>query len=57
MKTITDKELMLLGKDLKLAAMIVFYKHGFSCAEIASIMGVGESVVRNLIISAENSGN
>lgn len=53
MKEMTKKELIQLGKDLKMAKALVLHKHGFSCAEIASVMGIAESTVRNLINTSE----
>ena len=53
MKEMTKKELLELGKDLKMAKILVLKKHGFTCAEIANVMGTSESVVRNLVASAE----
>lgn len=54
MKTMTTKELTLLGKDLKNARILVLYKHGFSCEEIACAVDVPESVVRALVNSSVN---
>lgn len=55
MKDLTTKELTLLGKDLNMAKILVLHKHGFSCAEIASVMGIAESVIRRTIDSAETN--
>lgn len=54
MKSMTTKELTLLGKDLNNAKILVMHKHGFSCEEIAAAMGAPESVVRNLVTKFEN---
>ena len=54
MKTMTSKELLALGKDLRMARMQVLHKHGFTCEEIANVLGTKESVVRRIIESAEN---
>lgn len=56
MKNMTTKELTLLGKDLNNSRIMVLYKHGFSCEEIAATMGVRESVVRNLVSKFKNDG-
>lgn len=53
MKTMTNSELVALGKDLRLAKILVLRKHGFTCSEIAYAMGISESSVRRLIHSAE----
>jgi hypothetical protein len=50
----TYAELELLMKDLKIAAALVFHKHGFDCGLISTIVGVPESTIRNLINTAEN---
>lgn len=55
MKDMTKKEMLLLGKDLKNAKILVLHKHGFTCGEIANIMGISESVVRKLVTSFEDS--
>ena len=57
MKTMTTKELTLLGKDLNNAKILVLHKHGFSCEEIAIVCGVPESIVRALIDSYMNRNN
>jgi transcriptional regulator len=53
----TNKELLALGKDLRMARMLVLRKHGFTCEEIANVLGTKESVVRRVIESADNSNN
>lgn len=55
MKNMTEKEILELGKDLKNAKIQVLHKHGFTCEEIATVMGIGESVVRRLVESAEDN--
>lgn len=55
MKELTTKELTLLGKDLKIAKILVLHKHGFSNKEIATLMELNESTVRSLIHTAEKS--
>ena len=57
MKTMTSKEILLLGKDLNMAKMRVLQKHGFTCEEIATVMGLKESMVRRLIESVDESNN
>lgn len=54
MKTMSIKEQTELGKDLKMAKILVLHKHGFSCAEIAAVMDIPESVVRRLAETADN---
>lgn len=49
----TNKELIVLGKDLKMTRIVVLHKHGFSDSEIASIMDISESVVKRLVESLE----
>lgn len=53
MKDMTKKELIELGKDLKMAKVLVLHKHGFTVSEIASVLGTTESVIRKLIDTAE----
>ena len=55
MKTMDTKEATQLGKDLNVAKARVLKNHGFSCTEIARVMGIPESVVRRLIETAESS--
>lgn len=54
MKEMTTKEITLLGKDLRMAKILVLNKHGFTPKEIATVIGISESMVRKLIASAEN---
>lgn len=54
-ENLTKKDLILLGKDLMNAKIVVLYKHNFSCSEISEITGVKESVIRNLLY--QNSVN
>ena len=49
----TTKELTLLGKDLKMAKILVLRKHGFETDEIAVVMGISESHIRKLISTYE----
>lgn len=53
MKQMTTKDLTLLGKDLKMARILVMKKHGFETDEIATVMGLSESHVRKLISAYE----
>lgn len=55
MKEMTKKELILLGKDLKIAKVLVLLKHGFSVEEISAIVGIPEASVRKLSASAEET--
>jgi hypothetical protein len=56
MKEMTNKEITMLGKDLKMAKMLVLHKYGFSCDEIARIVDAPESVVRNLVLAQKSNG-
>ena len=40
------KEALQLGKDLTIAKIKVYKKHGFSVEEISRVMGTPESVIR-----------
>ena len=57
MKTMTTKELTLLGKDILNAKILIMHKHGFSCEEISTVLGIPESVVRNLVNSSVSRAN
>jgi DNA-directed RNA polymerase specialized sigma24 family protein len=54
MKNMTTKELTLLGKDLKMARILVLAKHGFTSEEIAAVMEIPESTARRLVDEANN---
>ena len=49
MKVDTMYRLARVEKDLIMAKIIIMRNHGFTCHEIATIMGVDESKVRSLI--------
>lgn len=55
MREMTKAELLLLGKDLKIAKAAVLHKHGFTCAEIARVMCMSESSVRKLVTTFESN--
>lgn len=49
MKQMTTKEVTELGRDINDTKILMLYSHGFSCVEIARVMGTSESVVRNVL--------
>lgn len=53
MKTMDTKEILQLGKDLKMAKILVLKKHGFSTTEIAMALDISESTVRRLVETAK----
>ena len=55
MKNMTTKELTALGKDLKEAKILVLFKHGFSCSEIANITGCPKTVIEKVCDADSNN--